>query len=155
MKTKNLIIAVLVLPSFGLVIKNNQINKAEWLLGTWEMRTSRGSVYETWKKESKDQLAGMSYMINENDTAVFERIRLIVEKRDIYYIPAVSNQNEGNEVRFKGTSISDNELIFENPAHDFPQKIKYTLIKKDSLVAEISAKINGEIKRQVFPMRKH
>ena len=144
----------LLLMACGVYAQKNQLKTSNWLLGTWEMKTKRGSMYENWQTDNKDQFKGMSFMINGNDTTVFERIRLVVEKKDIYYIPAVSNQNEGKEVRFKGTSISETELVFENPEHDFPQKIKYTLMASDSLVTEISAEVNGEIKRQVFPMKR-
>lgn len=154
MTIRYLTITVLLLTSCGFIVKDNQLQKADWLLGTWEMKTPRGSVYETWEITGDNQLSGMSYMLNGTDTAVFERIRLVVEQDEIFYIPAVSNQNDGKEVRFRGSSISESELVFENPEHDFPQKIKYSLIRSDSLVAEISGEVNGQMRNQLFPMKK-
>lgn len=40
------------------------------------------------------------------------------------------------------------------PAHDFPQRISYTLIHKDSLLAEISGTRNGIAQRKLFPMKR-
>jgi hypothetical protein len=45
-------------------------------------------------------------------------------------------------------------MIFENPAHDFPQFISYTKITTDSLVAEISGTKNGQARKQRFPMKR-
>ncbi|MBY0432721.1 MAG: hypothetical protein K2U26_01275, partial [Cyclobacteriaceae bacterium] len=90
----------------------------------------------------------------EKDTTIFETVRLLQEKNSLFYIPQVKNQNGGLPVRFKEKQISDNELVFENPEHDFPQTISYTKITADSLVAEISGTKNGKERRQKFPMKR-
>ncbi|WP_300665856.1 DUF6265 family protein [Fluviicola sp.] len=135
-------------------LQDNQIKKAEWLLGTWKNTTSRGILYETWTKNGENEFAGKSYKVKNQDTMVFERIRLVYEENQLYYIPTVGNQNNGEPVRFALKKISEKELVFENPEHDFPQVISYTKIREDSLVAEISGVRNGETKRQTFPMKK-
>jgi len=132
--------------------QQSDIKKAEWLIGTWENKTPRGSMYESWAKISDDELSGKSYMLKEKDTVVFETIRLVQEQNSLFYIPNVKNQNGGLPVRFATKTVSDMELVFENPQHDFPQIISYTKISKDSLVAEISGIINGKERKQTFPM---
>lgn len=76
------------------------------------------------------------------------------EKNKLYYIPTVKNQNEGLPVRFAAKTISENQLVFENPQHDFPQIIAYTKITSDSLIAEISGTKNGQKRKQTFPMKR-
>jgi hypothetical protein len=66
----------------------------------------------------------------------------------------VANQNLGLPVKFKEKSIKEQEFIFENLDHDFPQTITYTRISADSLVAEISGIKDGEARRQRFPMKR-
>lgn len=134
--------------------QKNEIKKAEWLIGTWENKTQRGSMYETWVKISDDELSGKSYILKEKDTIVFETIRLLQEQGSLFYIPEVKNQNGGLPVRFKSKIASDMELVFENPLHDFPQIISYTKINEDSLVAEISGVKNGKERKQTFPMKR-
>lgn len=133
---------------------DNSLKKAEWLLGTWKNTTSRGVLYETWTKNGDTEFAGKSYKVRTQDTMVFERIRLVAEENQLFYIPVVGNQNNGQPVRFALKKISDKELVFENPEHDFPQVISYTKIREDSLVAEISGVRKGETRRQIFPMKK-
>ncbi|MDA4694100.1 hypothetical protein NY544_00095, partial [Enterobacter hormaechei] len=31
------------------------IDKAMWLIGTWENKTARGSIYESWKKINENE----------------------------------------------------------------------------------------------------
>jgi len=133
---------------------NNDIKKAGWLIGTWENKTQRGSLFETWSQLNENEFSGKSYMVKDKDTMVFETIRLLQEKEQLFYIPVVKNQNGGQPVRFALKSISENSLVFENPVHDFPQLISYTRITSDSLLAEISGTRNGQPRSQRFPMKK-
>lgn len=130
------------------------IKKAAWLIGTWENKTSKGSIYETWGKVSGHEFSGKSYIVKEKDTIIFENLRLVQEQGGLYYIPTVKNQNEGLPVRFAAKTVSAAQLIFENPKHDFPQIIAYTKIGADSLVAEISGTKNGQVRKQRFPMKR-
>lgn len=130
------------------------INKAAWLIGTWERETSKGTIYESWKRESSNELSGKSYMLKGKDTLIFETIRLTAEQHQLYYIPTVKNQNNGQPVRFALTKISDKQLVFENSEHDFPQIITYRKLDADSLIAEISGMVDERLRKEIFPMRK-
>lgn len=132
----------------------NDLFKAEWLIGTWENKTSRGSIYETWNKTNNHAFSGKSYSVKEKDTIVFESIRLVQEQDGLFYIPKVKNQNDGLPVLFAAKAITDNLLVFENLRHDFPQIISYTKITADSLLAEISGTRNGQERKQTFPMKR-
>jgi hypothetical protein len=134
--------------------QTNDIQKAEWLIGTWENKTQKGSIFETWTKSGDNEFSGKSYSVKDKDTIIFENIRLLQEKNRLYYIPTVKNQNEGLPVRFVARAISENQLVFENPQHDFPQIIAYTKINSDSLIAEISGTKNGQKRKQTFPMKR-
>ncbi len=146
-------IGLMVLGSWTIQQKN-EIKKAEWLIGTWENKAARGSLYETWAKAGDAGFSGKSYILKEKDTVVFETIQLVQEQGRLFYIPTVKNQNDGLPVRFSLKAISDTGLVFENPQHDFPQIISYTKISTDSLVAEISGRKNGQERKQTFPMRR-
>lgn len=133
--------------------KNKLLDDASWLIGTWVNTTPRGKMVEEWKKESDSSFVGKSYFI-KTDTMPAEALKLVQRGKDLFYIPTVNNQNGGLPVTFKHTIASKTQMVFENPAHDFPQKISYKLINKDSLVAEISGMRNGQLKTIKFPMKK-
>ena len=134
--------------------QSGRIKTMQWLTGTWEHKTLKGSIYETWKKVNRHELKGKSYMIKNKDTIFFETIRLVQEKGRLFYIPAVKDQNGGVSVRFEGKKTSENHLVFENKLHDFPQVISYKMISTDSLMAEISGLRNGKEDRRYFPMKR-
>src|ERR1700754_3321735 len=107
-------VALLILCSWDLKV-SNEISKAEWLIGTWRMTTPKGNIYESWKRTSQYELSGKSYRLKDKDTVVFETVRLVQEQDSLFYSPTVKQQNGGLPVRFARKSISDEELIFENP----------------------------------------
>lgn len=127
-----------------------ELEKANWFLGRWENKTPEGTFSEEWKVENDSVLKGESYFINGKDTLFAETVRLVQRQSDLFYIVTVPNQNEEKPVAFKLTSSTSDYLVFENPAHDFPKKISYKLVNKDSLYAEIS----GDGKKQGFPFKR-
>lgn len=135
--------------------ENKTINQFEWLVGSWENQLADGRYSEVWKKESDTILRGGSFYMNTHDTLFAESIKLVKRKNDFYYIVTVTYENQSfpkkeNPVAFKLTSSTTDFLVFENPKHDFPKKITYKLVNKDSLYAEIS----GDGKSQGFPFKK-
>ncbi len=134
--------------------KSNHIHQTEWILGTWEQKTSRGIVFETWEKISDRELRAKSYLLNDSDTVLMETVSLLQKEDNLFYIPTVPNQNKGQAVFFALTSIDQSVMVFENPDHDFPQKIMYRKAGQDSLVAEISGIREGKESRRLFPMKK-
>ena len=139
---------------FFLISSCSSLNKASWLLDTWESQTSRGSVYEVWTKEGKQELVAKSYKLNGTDTILLETVQIVKENGQLYYIPTVSTQNEGKPVRFSLVEMTKTTFTFENPEHDFPQTISYRKIGKDSLIAEIAGTRKGKESRRRFPMRR-
>jgi hypothetical protein len=134
--------------------QTEDIKKADWLIGTWENITPRGSIYESWSKINDNEFSGKSYILRDDETIVSETIQLVQEQDGLFYIPTVKNQNEGLPVRFSTKTISETQMIFENLQHDFPQFISYTKITSDSLVAEIWGMRNGQERKLTFPMKR-
>ena len=130
------------------------LKKAHWLIGTWENPKSSGSVYETWTLQPDQALAALSYKLNGTDTLLLETIQITLENGQLFFIPTVPTQNEGKSIRFVLTSLSKNEMVFENPEHDFPQRIRYRKIGTDSLTAIVSEIESEEETQRIFGMRK-
>jgi hypothetical protein len=140
--------------------KNSESNQKEkiksvnWLLGKWESNVYQGSLSENWKKSNDSTFQAESLFIKEKDTLHFESITLQQKGQELIYTATVKGQNNDKPVSFKMTSETAKKLVFENPKHDYPQKITYTLINKDSLVAEISGTQLGKPSSEKFGMKK-
>lgn len=120
------------------------LNRFEKLSGLWQAHNSETYVYEEWSKPANGVMYGKGYVLNESDTIMNERIELKKIGDSVFYIPTVVGQNNNQPVRFKLISNSDSAFVFENPDHDFPQRITYRFIGKDSITARVQGIINGE-----------
>lgn len=119
--------------------KNNEavFDQLYALEGKWIMKTKNGFIGEEWKKINKDHLQNRGYIIRGNDTITTERVALRDKKEGIFYISTAEGQNNQQAVEFKLTSTDDKIFVFENPQHDFPKRITYSFINRDSLHAWI------------------
>jgi len=119
-------------------------SELQQLSGTWMMTTKRGALYETWKRTGKDEMQGKSFKLNGKDTVVLEKVRLSKSSDGLFYIPTMSDQNDGKPVSFKMIDSKNQTFVFENKEHDFPQRIIYHLVSKDSVHAWIEGTENGK-----------
>ena len=96
-----------------------------WLDGPWRGEHSgTGEFYESWRREG-DVMLGTGYQVVNGDTTFGEKLRIEPDKDKIYYVADVAHNN--GEVRFALVDFSNEHAVFENPQHDFPQRIGYHL----------------------------
>lgn len=140
----------------GNLIKDyEELEKANWMIGEWEQSDSLGTLKESWKVLDDSTFEGNSfYIINKNDTVHNEKIKLMQEGEYLIYTATIEGQNNNLPVSFQMTKDEDSLLVFENPKHDFPQKIEYKLQKNNILTATISGKQNGKSSSTKYPMKK-
>ena len=122
------------------------------LVGTWRTEKKNGVLYESWQKNSDDQFDGKSFKITNADTIVLERVRLAREGTRIVYAVRVDGENDGKETLFYLREIKDNDYIFEDKEHDFPQRIIYTRNSDGSMLAAVEGSIRDRPRRNEFPM---
>src|SRR5690606_16611405 len=122
---------------------SDPVFKKLWILeGLWRMDAGKGPISEEWSKTDDNTLSGRSFNVNGSDTVVWERIHLAQDADGIGY--TVTGPNGNKAVRFQLTEHGDNRFLFENPEHDFPQRIIYTVITADSVVARIEGLSKGK-----------
>ena len=114
------------------------------------MKTPKGIMGERWKKTANSELQSIGLKVTGGDTTILEKVRVIKKDNAIYYVPTVKDQNGGKEVYFKLVSSTNNQFIFSNPEHDFPQRVVYHLISRDSLHAWVDGQYNGKFVKQDF-----
>lgn len=135
-------------------IENKELSKLNWMLGNWSGIMEESIVTERWVKINDTLFSGESLFIKGSDTLSRETISLSMQNSAIFYIPLVEGQNDNKPVYFKLTFSDNTNAVFENPGHDFPQKITYKLINGDSLIATISGLQEGKDRSISFPMRR-
>lgn len=105
--------------------------------GTWVMKTKVSTTCEEWKKKNSSVLTAISYRIKGKDTAQLETVELVMKGNEINYIATTANDNDSKPVAFKLVETKGSKFTFSNPQHDFPQRVIYEFVNKDSLHAWI------------------
>ena len=140
----------------GNIIKDyEELEKANWMLGEWEKTDSLGTLREIWERLDDSTFVGLSYYIqNKKDTLHNEQMELMQNGDYLIYSATIKGENNDSPIPFQMTKDEDSLLVFENPKHEYPQKIQYKLMKNGSLVATISGKQNGKNSAENYPMNK-
>ena len=131
-----------------------EIEKVKWISGEWQNKSKDGILTESWERINDTVFNAVCYFVHGKDTLHNEKISLKQANNAIVYSPVVKGENGNRPVDFKMTSVNANELVFENPKHDYPQKIVYTKITADSLVTKISGMVRGKPYSETYPMKK-
>ena len=131
------------------------IENLQWIEGVWLDSTTfsfqrpKGSFMESWKCYP-DSISGKGFSIRGNDTTITSALCIREVNGEVKYIARPAGDVM---IPFSLIFMSDNEAVFENSIHDFPQKIRYLKTSKDSLQVIISG-IRPEGERVVtFKMR--
>ena len=132
-----------------------KLEKMSWLIGEWENKMPDGVLTETWVVYNDSIFAGRTVFVKDKDTLHYEEILLTQKGETLLYIPTVKGQNDNKPVEFKMSETkTENEFAFENPAHDYPQKIVYKKVNDTNLIATISGKQQGKPSSESYPMSK-
>ena len=126
------------------------IQRAAWLQGCWELVSPTRSVEESWMTARGGSMIGVSRTIRNGKTTAYEMVVLREEGERLAYEAHPSGQPAAT---FLSTRISESELVFENPEHDFPQEVGYHL-DGETLLAWIRGSQNGTEQRIEFPYKR-
>jgi hypothetical protein len=126
------------------------LDQLEWMLGVWQMETPKVKVEETWRKLGDRTFEGDSVTRSKVDGKILARESIILAEMggEIFYI-ARPSQNP-YPVGFRLVRLQAGAAAFENPQHDFPQKITYSRNQDGSLDASVEGLQNGKTKRISF-----
>jgi Domain of unknown function (DUF6265) len=129
------------------------LQKFAWLAGQWRLEHGNRVVDEHWMPPVGGLMLGMARAVEGGKVVEYEFTLLRQEPNgDILYIANPSKQREAS---FRLTSLTNGEAVFENPAHDFPQKVIYARRTDGSLLAAIEGPgKDGKPHRIEYPFRR-
>lgn len=113
-----------------------QVADLAWMSGRWEMREGESWTEEVWSEPRAGMMIGYSRSGRGETVREFEFIRLQAGEDGV---PVYLAQPGGRApVAFRLIARDGTSATFENPGHDFPQRIRYSR-DGDALTATISA----------------
>jgi hypothetical protein len=127
------------------------IDRVRWLTGCWQATNPQRTVYEQWTAPEARAMLGTSRTVRRDSLVEYELVVLREQGDRLTYHAHPSGQAQ---TTFVATSVGESSVTFENPQHDFPQKIGYERRGADSLVAWISGPRGGTTRRIDFPYKR-
>lgn len=130
---------------------NLDVADFSWLEGNWQIDLSeiKIKVFENWKRGEGNTYLGEGYVLKGKDTIVKEVIK--IEKVGPHWV-YIAQINDNAPVLFtlKAESTAK-QLVFENLEHDNPQRIRYTFISNNEMMARTEAIVEGKAVNEDYP----
>lgn len=107
----------------------------EWMTGAWAREDAKGWADEYWTPARGGMMIGASRSGKGEQLNFWEHMRIEREADGNLAFWAIAGDQK--PVRFRMAMKTGSEILFENPEHDYPQRIHYWREGKE-LKAEIS-----------------
>jgi hypothetical protein len=121
------------------------------MAGCWRQEAAGRTVDEVWMTPGGDAILGMSRTVANGRAVAHEFMQIRSGADGVVFVARPSGQAEAT---FRLIRSGERELVFENPTHDFPQRVIYRLSSRDALVGRIEGSENGKTRGVDFPMRR-
>lgn len=99
----------------------DSLDPLSFLVGHWRAEGDGVLIEEIWHAPVDDHMLGLGRSIGE--TTFGERLVIEYRLGEIVYIATPEGQEP---TEFLLVAVNGNEATFENPSHDFPQRIRYS-----------------------------
>jgi hypothetical protein len=119
-----------------------------FMTGCWQFERNGRRVEEHWLAPAGGSLIGVSRTVAGGKTVDYEFLQIRDTADGVTYIAKPARQPEAS---FRMSSSTAEEIVFENPTHDFPQRIRYRRAGADTLHARIEGTMNGKASGIDFP----
>jgi len=123
----------------------------EWMAGCWSGQAGAMTFEEVWTRAASGNMMGISRVLKSGRVVFSEFMRIETKDGIMIYTPRIGSTQAPVEFRMK--SMNETEVVFENPAHNFPQRILYRRTP-DGLQGRIEGTEKGKQRAEDFPMKR-
>ena len=124
------------------------IVQVAWLAGSWSGDTGTTKVEERWTPPAGGAMLAVSRTVQGDRMTAFEFLRIVEKDGGLVYVAQPGGRPP---TEFVLTALDAASAKFENPAHDFPKRIRYAKRADGSLEATVS---DGKGKGETFVFRR-
>lgn len=146
-----LLILLLISPSKPAAGENLSLNTIRWMLGVWVYVADETTTQEIWTDTGDGIFKGTGTVVSASDQTLHSRESLLLVEMSgaVFYLAKV----DGNPlpVPFTLVRASPGFAVFENTAHDFPNRLEYRLGEGGRLDVTVSG---GAERSFVIPFRR-
>ena len=138
---RSLAAALFLLPALALAQTPARVASLDWMTGTWvQQAEGRERVAESWLGPGNGLMVAVNLTTWPSGKKSYEFLRIADTTDGFSYFASPGGKTP---VEFKAKEAGDKRVVFENAAHDFPQRILYWR-DGDALVARIEGTIKGK-----------
>jgi hypothetical protein len=146
------LLALLVVAGSARSSPDSSVAAFAWLAGCWANVAGEFGTGEVWTAPAGGTMLGVSRTVRDGKTVEYEfmQIREIAPGQ----LAFVAHPSGQAQAAFPLVQSSPGELVFEDPAHDFPQRVIYRLVPPDRLHARIEGTLQGKDRGVDFHMKR-
>jgi len=123
-----------------------------WMIGCWANSDAEPGTSETWRVSNDGSMIGFGRISRGEQVVTTERMR--IEKSADGNLVFIASPAGQDSTRFVIVNIADDEVVFENRQHDYPQRIIYRLLSVDRMLARIEGVVDGVAMSKDFHFQK-
>ena len=127
------------------------IESLAWMAGTWRGDEGGMVMEEHWMEPRGGMMPGLHRDTRPGKKTDFEYLRIEEGPEGLVY---QASPQGAPATSFPLKSLEPRKVVFENPAHDFPQRILYWLDADGVLHARIEGPMNGKQVGEEWAWRK-
>lgn len=116
----------------------------EWMAGYWLSCEGGRQTVEVWIADGSGTLVGMN-----QSAGSFEHLRIAATDEGYAYI---ANPGVAPPTSFLMKPAEKQRAVFENPTHDFPQRVLYSR-EGDELIARVEGVVDGKAESMQWRFR--
>jgi hypothetical protein len=98
------------------------VDQLAWMAGSWKSDSGRAVVEEHWTTPSAGSMVGMNRTVFGGKKVSFEFLRIEARPDGVFYLASPGGRPP---TPFKLMETQKQKVVFENPEHDFPQRVLY------------------------------
>lgn len=117
------------------------IARLTWLGSTWVGTTGQVTTEERWTPAASGGMIAVARTLRGAALASFEFLCIVERAGTLVYVAMPDGRQP--PTFFTLTGITDGSATFENPAHDYPKMIRYSLSADGTTLATMIAGANG------------
>jgi hypothetical protein len=138
-------------------LPTDSMAELSWLYGCWGGKVNGRDFREQWMPLRGNTLVGIGSTEFEGKLSSYEYLRIESRADGIFYVALPSGQKE--EAFKLVSAVKDDRdksstFTFENPQHDFPQRISYRRGTEGWLYATVEGKTQGQDRQVTYPYRR-
>ena len=138
---KKIMLTTLALAAMASPLHAQEIEKLSWMTGTWTQKKDGETVQESWLGPSGKMMAAVNLTVSAKRGTSFEFLRIVDTPSGPTYLASPGGKTP---VEFKLKELGDKRVVFENLAHDFPQRVLYWIEPDGAMKARIEGTVQGK-----------